>query len=211
MKKIVLFCTGVSGSGKSYFIEKTLPAGLFYNLKSATTRDMRAGESESNPYYFRDEKYFETTPLVTKLWVNENIWHVGDRKWLYGVPESEVLNNLGRNFTYDVIEPKYVRQMIDWFHLKKLDRDYGFKIAWFIPPYNNFEIASRRATMPNDMAVRRANTCNAGDFLDVGLRPDYILRPISGNFDARLNQYVNVLYDDMLLDQKNKSIPQRTR
>jgi hypothetical protein len=61
------------------------------------------------------------------------------------------------------------------------------------------------------MAVRRANTCDAGDFLDVGLRPDYILRPITGNFDSRLSQYINVLYDDMLLDQKLTAVDQKSR
>ncbi|MBO4480316.1 MAG: hypothetical protein J5742_01660 [Alphaproteobacteria bacterium] len=202
MKNTVLFCTGFSGSGKTYFINKTLPEGLFYNLRSATTRDMRDGEKEGEKYFFRNEEYFKAEPLVTYLWVNENFWKPGERKWLYGVPESEVLNNIGRNFVYDVIEPKYIRQMIDWFTLKKLDREYGFKIAWFIPPKNNFEIAAARATMPNDTAVRKANTCDAGDFLDYNLRPDYILRPITGHMDARLMQYIGALYDDMMYTKR---------
>lgn len=202
MKNTVLFCTGLSGSGKTYFINNTLPAGLFYNLKSATTRAPRDGEVDGEKYFFRDEEYFNTAKLVTRLWVNEGFWKVGDKKWLYGVPESEVMNNLGRNLAYDVIEPKYVRQMIDWFNLHKLDRQYAFKIAWFIPPQNNFEIAANRATMPNDAVVRRANTCSIDDFLNANLRPDYILRPILGQNDDRLSQYIWVLYDQML--QQNK-------
>ncbi len=67
MKNTILFCTGLSGCGKTYFIKNTLPDGLFYNLKSATTRDMRAGEVEAREYYFRDEEYFNNTPLITKL------------------------------------------------------------------------------------------------------------------------------------------------
>ena len=198
MKNTLLFCTGLSGSGKSYFIKNTLPDGLFYNLKSATTRDMRAGEVDGREYYFRDEAYFDNTPLVTKLWVNRDFWQPGDRKWLYGVPESEVISHLGQNFTYDVIQPQYVRQMIDWFNMNGLDSSYVYKIAWFLPPKNNFDVAAARANMPNDMAVRRQNTCDADDFLDAGIWPDYILRPITGDMDARLMQYIGVVYDDMM-------------
>lgn len=201
MKNAVLFCAGLSGSGKSYFIKNTLPDGLFYNLKSATTRDMRAGEVEGREYYFRDEEYFNNTPLVTRLWVNRNFWKPGDRKWFYGVPESEVMQHLGQNFTYDVIEPKYIRQMIDWFNMHGLDSSYGYKIAWFVPPKNNFEIASARATMPNDIEVRRANTCNIEDFLEVGLRPDFVLCPIKGDVDPRLTQYIGAVYEEMMLWQ----------
>ena len=205
MKNTVLFCAGLSGSGKTYYIKNTLPDGLFYNLKSATTRDMRAGEVEGREYYFRDEEYFNNTPLVTRLWVNRDFWKPGERKWMYGVPESEVIPNLGRNFVYDDIEPKYVRQMIDWFNMHGLDSSYVYKIAWFVPPKNNFEIASARATMPNDMAVRRANTCDIEDFLEVDLRPDFMLCPIKGNMDPRLIQYIGAVYEEMQWRQ-NKTV-----
>ncbi len=64
-KKTVLFCTGLSGSGKSYFIQNILPKGAFYNLKSATTRAMRDDEKDGREYYFRDESYFETEKFAT--------------------------------------------------------------------------------------------------------------------------------------------------
>ena len=114
MEKIqstVLFCTGLSGTGKSYFIKNILPRGAFYNLRSATTRPMRDGEKDGREYFFRDEKYFDTETFATKLFVNEAFWKPGEPKWLYGVPEFEILDNWTRNFTYDVIEPRYVRQM----------------------------------------------------------------------------------------------------
>ena len=195
MKNTVLFCTGVSGSGKTYFIRNTLPQGLFYNLRSATTRAPRVGEVDGEKYFFRDEKYFSTTPLVTHLWVNRNFWKLGDPKWLYGVPESEVFQNMGRNFTYDVIEPQYARQMIDWFKMHGLDATYTFKIAWFLPSAIDAETVAARVNMPNDLAVRHANTCEAADFLDCGLRPDYILRPRTGDYDPLLNQYIGALYE----------------
>lgn len=197
MKNTVLFCTGLSGSGKTYFIKNILPDGLFYNLKSATTRDMRAGEIDGQEYYFRDEEYFMNTPLVTRLWVNRDFWKPGERKWLYGVPESEIIPNLGKNFVYDVIEPKYVRQMIDWFNMHGLDSSYTYKIAWFLPTKKSSNIIDSRANMPNDKAVRGANTCTIEDLLDVNLRPDFILRPLAGQMDPRLTLYIGALYDDM--------------
>ena len=86
-KNTVLFCTGESGSGKSFFITDILPAGSFYNLKSATTRPMRNDGKDCHKYYFRDESYFDSEKFVTKLWVNEQFWTPGQPKWMYGVPE----------------------------------------------------------------------------------------------------------------------------
>ena len=64
MKKPLLLCTGLSGSGKTYFIKNTLPDGLFYSLRSATTRPMRVGESNGNPYFFVTEDEFEKMNLA---------------------------------------------------------------------------------------------------------------------------------------------------
>ena len=180
MKYTVLFCTGLSGSGKTYFIQNILPQNTFYNLKSVTTRPMREGEQEAREYYFRDESYFKKKKFTTTLWINEAFWKPGMPKWLYGVPEFEILDNLGCNFTYDVIQPKYVRQMIDWFKTKKINNVwlsdlYNFRILWFQPPTNNMEIAKKRQNMPNDLDVRYANTCNMNDFVNAGLIPDHMV------------------------------------
>ncbi len=178
MKKLVVCCTGQSGSGKSTFIKKFLSTKDFYNLKSATTRLMREGETDGCEYYFRDEDYFRTNQFATILWVNEQFWKPGQSKWLYGVPEFEVFDNLGLNFTYDVIEPKYVRQMIDWFKKKKLTQYYDFKILWFQPVANIENIVEARQNMPDDKKVRKENTCNIQDFCDVRLKPDFVIKRI---------------------------------
>lgn len=193
MKNTLLFCTGLSGSGKTYFIENTLPQGLFYNLRSATTRPMRAGETDGKPYFFRDEAYFDTAHLCTRLWVNERFWTDGMPKWLYGVPEDEVYNNLGKNLIYDVIEPRYVRQMLDWFHQNKLATHYNFRVAYFLSPEQNLETARARANMPNDADVRRTNTCDPIDFLRAGLDIDYILSPRNGLYNPRLTAHIKHL------------------
>jgi len=192
MKNTLLFCTGESGSGKSFFIKNILlPRTDFYNLKSATTRPMRTdpkdknnNEQDGREYYFRDESYFDTEKFVVKLWVNEQFWNPEQPKWMYGVPEFEVFDHLGANLTYDVIQPRYIRQMIDWFVKNKLDKQYDFKIAWFHPLPNTKNIVKKRQNMPKDKMVRDANTCSLDDFNQVGLIPDFaILRdPPHGYF-----------------------------
>lgn len=175
MQKTLLFCTGLSGSGKSYFIKHFLPDGKFHNLTSATTRPMRNGEQNGREYYFCSQEEFEKMPLATQLWVNEAFWTPEKPKWMYGVPEFEILNNLHRNLVYDVIQPKYARQMINWFIKHKI-YSYDFKTIYFMPPENNFDIANRRANMPDDEAVRRANTCTPNDFLNAGLDIDFVAK-----------------------------------
>ena len=189
-KSTLLLCCGMSGSGKSYFINNTLPNGLFYNLKSATTRPMRQGESEESPYFFRDEAFFTNTPMATHLFVNKEFWKPGQLKWLYGIPEFEIYNHIGQNMTYDVIEPKYACELIDWFCKNKLNTKYNFRVAWFLPPPNSMQIVAERANMVNDTAVRQKNTCTAYDLLNAGLHVDYILCPILGQYDSRLTRYI---------------------
>lgn len=187
---MLLLCCGTSGSGKSYFIQNTLPRGLFYNLKSATTRKMRLGESNGNPYYFVDESFFDSTPMATYLFVNEKYWVPGGSKWLYGIPEWEIQQHIGKNMTYDVIEPKYARQLIEWFRTNGLTREYMFRVAWFLGPENAFDIVKQRANMQNDVAVRRENTCAATDFMRAGLDVDYMLSPRCGLMNARLMRHI---------------------
>ncbi|MBR0212110.1 MAG: hypothetical protein IJQ55_00745 [Alphaproteobacteria bacterium] len=175
MKKTLLFCSGESGSGKSYFIKNILPSGAFYNLKSATTRPMREGETDGCEYYFRDEAYFDMEKFATKLFVNEQFWKPGDKKWLYGVPEFEIYDHMGANFTYDVIQPRYVRQLMDWFCAHNLESKYDFRVLWFLPPTNNTDIIQKRQNMLNDTEVRKANTCNLADFHKAGISPDHIV------------------------------------
>lgn len=194
MKNVVLFCTGPSGSGKSTFIKEILPINTFYNLKSATTRPMREDGTDQYKYYFRDEKYFEKENFATFLWVNEAHWKTGNPKWLYGVPEFEIFDHIGQNFTYDVIQPKYVRQMINWFYKKRLDSIYDFKIVWFKPIINAGNIIKQRVNMPNDEQIRRENTCTLEDLYNVNLEPDFTIQ-----FDRTNGYFMSAKGDGKIL------------
>lgn len=177
-KQILLFCNGLSGTGKTTFINNyAIPAG-FHNLISATTRAKRAGESDGISYYFRDEKYFETEKFATYLDVNKGFRKPGDAKWLYGIPEFEIINNIGKNLIYDVIQPIYTRELMDWFTAHGLHNQYDFVVAYFTTEQsNNFDIVEQRAVMKNDIAVRRANTCNTDDFRKARVKINYTTMP----------------------------------
>ncbi len=176
-KNILLFCNGLSGTGKTTFINTyAIPSG-FHNLISATTRARRAEEIDGVSYYFRDEAYFETEKFATHLFVNRDFWKPGEPKWLYGIPEFEIKNNIGKNLIYDVIQPRYTRELMDWFTMHNLHNQYDFRVAYFTTGMDNFEIAQQRAVMKNDMAVRRANTCTWDDFAASRVRVDYVTMP----------------------------------
>ena len=64
-KNIILFCNGLSGTGKTTFINTYAIPNGFHNLISATTRARRVEETDGVSYYFRDEKYFETEKFAT--------------------------------------------------------------------------------------------------------------------------------------------------
>ncbi|MBR6363625.1 MAG: hypothetical protein IKS08_00885 [Alphaproteobacteria bacterium] len=217
MLPVLLLLIGPSASGKTVFKRTRLePDGLFYSLRSATTRPMRPddNESEGNPYFFRDESYFEQKdkdgkispkePLATFLWVNEAVWEPGDPKWFYGVPEREIKDNLGRNMVYDVIEPRYAADMAKWFREHKETADYNIKVAWFIPPENDGGVVKKRANMKNDKKVRDTNTCGALDILRAKLTVDYMLCPREGIPSASLDRFLLQLYNNMINNRERQ-------
>lgn len=217
MLPVLLLLIGPSASGKTVFKRTRLePDGLFYSLRSATTRPMRPddNESEGNPYFFRDESYFEQKdkdgkispkePLATFLWVNEAVWEPGDPKWFYGVPEREIKDNIGRNMVYDVIEPRYAADMAKWFREHKETADYNIKVAWFIPPENDGGVVKKRANMKNDKKVRDTNTCGALDILRAKLTVDYMLCPREGIPSASLDRFLLQLYNNMINNRERQ-------
>lgn len=170
-----------------------MPDGLFYSLRSATTRPMRDGESNGKPYFFVTEEEFNKMNLATHLWVNEAFWTPEKPKWMYGVPEFEITEHLGENMVYDVIQPRYAKQLIDWFKRNDLQKHYNFRIAYFLPPQNNMQTVAKRANMPDDIDVRRTNTCDPIDFLQAGLDIDYILQPRNNIYSPRMQAYIKRL------------------
>ncbi|MDR2769873.1 MAG: hypothetical protein LBB08_00305 [Rickettsiales bacterium] len=174
MNKSFLFLTGMSGTGKSWFWQNVVgPAGKFRKIVSATTRGPRSGEQEGVDYYFRNEAFFDSSEFAVKLFVNEAFWKEGEPKWLYGIEEAEIDRLRGENLTYDCIEPKYVRAVMDWCGAH--GRKYDFKIAYFLNSPEDTSVVQSRANMRNDMLIRSRNTCSPRDFLRAGIHPDWFM------------------------------------
>lgn len=78
-----------SGAGKNTFIDKALK--IFPNLKDVityTTREMRAGETEGNPYHFVTEDKFKEL-IEQEFFVEWAPVHV----YFYGTPWDQILAN----------------------------------------------------------------------------------------------------------------------
>jgi guanylate kinase len=178
MSQILYILLGESGSGKDWFYENVLtPVGV-KNLVSATTRGKRDGEEEGVQYYFRDENYFANPDdFATHLWPNKAQWMQDNSvpKWLYGLETKEIKkhSNAGHNMAYNVIEPRYALELLNYFTTADLHKTYKFVLLYFKKPGNNLEIAAGRANMKNDVEVRKNNTCNLSDFKALKLTPDY--------------------------------------
>ena len=55
------------------------------------------------------------------------------------------------------------------------------------------EELAKRANMPDDIDVRRTNTCDPIDFLQAGLDIDYILQPRNNIYSPRMQAYIKRL------------------
>ena len=96
-------------------------------------------------------------------------------------------------------DPKYLKAKslsFDDFSAKDdLRHEYDFRVLWFMPPMNNFEIAKSCQNMPNDLDVRKQNTCNYKDFQQSRVSIDHI---VTCNlhilaYDDRLRTFLNSL------------------
>jgi guanylate kinase len=85
--------TGPSGAGKDSVIAKAREMGLeFATITTTSTRPMRIGESEGNPYYFTTREDFEQ-----KIERGEMIESAEVYGFLYGSTREEVEGQLKKN------------------------------------------------------------------------------------------------------------------
>ena len=81
----LLVFVGKSGAGKNA-IQNWMTENLRFNpVVSHTTRPMREGESEGNPYHFVSQKEFDTMLLTGKF-----LEHTEYRNWCYGISNAEL-------------------------------------------------------------------------------------------------------------------------
>jgi guanylate kinase len=87
MKQSLFIITGPSGAGEDSVIEGLKDTGLTIDrVVTTTTRAMRPGESEGQPYYFRSEEEF-----LQGIQEDEFLEHaLADRGNRYGVTRKEI-------------------------------------------------------------------------------------------------------------------------
>jgi len=91
-KGILFVMTGASGVGKDTIRQAVLPEidNLFFSI-SATTREMRTGETNGKQYFFYDRATFEQ--MLADEGLLEHADYVGD---YYGTPAKPVMDALER-------------------------------------------------------------------------------------------------------------------
>ncbi len=145
----MIIVVGPSGVGKSSFVDAiTRENPNILDVITYTTRDMRTGESEGNPYHFVTQERFKH--LIAEGFFVE--WaKVHDR--LYGTPKDQINRALseGRPVIMDV-DVQGARAFIE---------EYPGCLTLFIHPPHLDElrrrIISREGKEPTDLAVRLAN------------------------------------------------------
>lgn len=201
---------GQAGAGKTTYIKrKLIMEGLVHLIRSSTTRPLRKGEVAGFPYTVRRKTFFNhhlkrtkkrpgATRFMVHIFANEETYKTDKKEWHYAVTKKEIdtYAKEGRHLVYDVIQPRYAKQLIDY--VTKNYPHYTIKVAWFVPPQQGEDVVARRENMPNDTVTRKKNTCTKQDIENAGITVNYKLCPREEQFDPEMEEYIAKLYDEMM-------------
>lgn len=111
----IIVLLGKCCAGKDY-TARDLVKNFGYNfVVSTTTRPMRDGESEGNPYYFITNADFEDK--ITNGGMIEYRWYIRNKdKWYYGTQEGSIEDN-----------KKYVA-VLDIIGLRAFRKRFGYRV-----------------------------------------------------------------------------------
>lgn len=119
--KIIIFL-GPSASGKDTIAKHFEKMYGYSFVVSTTTRPIRNGESEGNPYFFVSNQYFEDLIKQNKLIEYreyDTLVKNKPEKWFYGVEKTQVLDNT-----------KYVA-VLDMVGLREFKKYFGDRVISF--------------------------------------------------------------------------------
>lgn len=167
MKPCFIILIGPSGVGKSSFLERALKD--YPNLRDVTTyttRPLRAGESEGNPYHFVTKEKFED--LKKQNFFVE--WaQVHDK--FYGTPKDQLdrawANHLGVIIDLDIQGARSIKKL------------YPFAVTVFLKPPSLDALRQRlmKRGQTTDLELRLANAQKelavAGEFDEVLVNDDF--------------------------------------
>lgn len=90
----IVFCIlGKTGTGKTFIMNQISDLYEQFNIHEVimyTTRPMREGESEGNPYHFvNDDFFYEKTDDI----IDKRVYDTVHGKWIYGILGSDLINS----------------------------------------------------------------------------------------------------------------------
>ena len=168
---------GPSGSGKSSLVEYAKKKTDIEEITSHTTRDMREGETEGNPYYFITEEEFNDIDFI------EEVEYANNK---YGISHKEVNDKLSNDKNLLVIvDIEGVNQ------LKYIYGDIVEIIYVYATPYECRERLEKSRGI-DEASFRLSNALLNDEFNNHNIA-DYIIR--NKDFDKAKRQFVNILKD----------------
>ena len=194
MSKGILFVVSApAGCGKDSILEKALSKdiNLTYSV-SATTRAMRAGETEGISYYFKTRGEFEK--MLSEGELLEHTEYCGN---YYGTPKQTVEEVLadGKNVVLK-IETEGAG------NVKKMLPD---AVLIFILPPSMEELSRRlhkRGTEDEDTIQKRLK--QAETEISNAYNYDYVI--VNGDLDAAVNDFVSIIKAEGFRTERNREL-----
>lgn len=176
MKKIYTIL-GPSGSGKSTLIDYCKKHLAIEEIISHSTRDMREGEVEGNPYYFISDKEFDSIDFI------EEVEYAGNR---YGISYDEVDNKLSLN--------KNIVVIVDKEGIKQLKELYGdvVEIIYVYSTVNECYERMNESRGQDQAMIRLSNAVLDNEFDNHNIA-DYIIR--NKDLEKAKKQMISILED----------------
>ncbi|MCB0411048.1 MAG: guanylate kinase [Bdellovibrionales bacterium] len=184
MSQQMLILIGPSGVGKSTFVERTLADYKhFVDTITYTSRPMRKGESEGNPYHFVAPERFEE--LISEDFFVE--WAQVHGRY-YGTPHHQILD-IWKN-------GKIVLMDVDVQGAKTFKAKFPQALTLFILPPSlealRQRVISREGIAPADIEVRMESAQK-----ELAQARDFDLRLINDDFTKAYAEYRKLIEDHL--------------
>jgi guanylate kinase len=180
MTEKLIILAAPSGAGKNTFIDKALDLfPMLRDVTTFTTRSMRTGEKEGDPYHFVSEKEFKK--LIEQdffvEWANVHVYH-------YGTPWDELRWNWARK--------RAVIMDLDVQGAQTFREKFPQCLTVFIQPPSlealKERILKREGQLPHDIDVRMQSA-----EVEMKRAKEFDVQIINDDFDKAFLEFTNVL------------------
>ena len=180
MKTNMIIVAAPSGAGKSSFVEKICREDRrLVDIITCTTRLMRAGESQGNPYFFLEKQDFQSK-VEAGYFVEWALVHNN----LYGTPIDQIKKAWSEN--------RCVIMDIDVQGARTFREKYPESKGIFIVPPSIDElrrrILKRDGRVPADLEVRMANAAK-----EMARDPEFDCQIVNDDFETSYAQFKKII------------------